>query len=402
MSAPAIRFTGPDGDYNPLRSIRMGDVSDWVRTNSLSRDKLNNEGGPFQNIHYGDIHTKYPTMFSQCEHDIPYVTLGELRDPAENDYCKAGDLVIADASEDLADVGKTIEIITVDSNSLVAGLHTHLLRPNPNVFAHGYAGYMMRSPSIRAQIERVAQGTKVYGLSKKNIADITIPLPSLPEQRRIADALSAVDAKIDLLTRKGDNLARFKAGLMQQIFSQEVRFTREDGSPYPDWEEKELGELLTYQQPTPYLVKSSDYNDDAPTPVLTAGKTFILGYTFEKSGVYEALPVIIFDDFTTASRYVDFPFKAKSSAMKMLATRNSEDSCRVIYEAMTQIDYEISGHKRHWISEYQYLPVFLPSSEEQKRIDKVIENLDARIAFSDQQITTMQSFKKGLLQQMFV
>ena len=89
------------------------------------------------------------------------------------------------------------------------------------------------------------------------------------------------------------------------------------------WTEYELGELLSYEQPTPYIVGSTDYNDKYKTPVLTAGKSFVLGYTNETNGVYTALPVIIFDDFTTASQYVNFEFKVKSSAMKIL-TPNTE------------------------------------------------------------------------------
>lgn len=85
-----------------------------------------------------------------------------------------------------------------------------------------------------------------------------------------------------------------------------------------EYKEYELGELLYYEQPTPYIVESTDYNDAYETPVLTAGKSFILGYTDEKEGIYDQLPVIIFDDFTTASQYVNFKFKVKSSAMKIL------------------------------------------------------------------------------------
>lgn len=85
------------------------------------------------------------------------------------------------------------------------------------------------------------------------------------------------------------------------------------------WKEYELGQLLNYEQPSPYIVKSTNYSDTYSTPVLTAGKSFIIGYTDEAVGIYNSLPVIIFDDFTTASQYVNFPFKVKSSAMKILS-----------------------------------------------------------------------------------
>ena len=89
------------------------------------------------------------------------------------------------------------------------------------------------------------------------------------------------------------------------------------------WQEYSLGELLPYEQPTPYIVGSTDYNDNYKTPVLTAGKSFIIGYTNEPNGIYDKVPVIIFDDFTTSTQYVNFPFKVKSSAMKIL-TANTD------------------------------------------------------------------------------
>src|SRR3546814_7630509 len=105
-----------------------------------------------------------------------------------------------------------------------------------------------------------------------------------------------------------------------------------------------------YLQPTPYLVESTDYNNKYKTPVLTAGKSFILGYTNEDKGIFKNnLPVIIFDDFTTASQFVDFPFKVKSSAMKILIAKKNAD-IKFSYESMQLIKYEVGVHQRHWIS----------------------------------------------------
>jgi type I restriction enzyme S subunit len=119
-----------------------------------------------------------------------------------------------------------------------------------------------------------------------------------------------------------------------------------------EWSPQDLGDCLDYLQPTEYLVNSTAYNDKHETPVVTAGKTFILGYTNETEGVFnEPLPVIIFDDFTTASQFVDFPFKAKSSAMKILPAKKNAN-IKFLYESMQQINYEVGAHGRHWISAY--------------------------------------------------
>ena len=84
-----------------------------------------------------------------------------------------------------------------------------------------------------------------------------------------------------------------------------------------------LGDVLLYEQPTKYIVESTDYSNEYKIPVLTAGQSFILGYTNETENIYTDVPVIIFDDFTTSVQYVDFPFKVKSSAMKILTANNA-------------------------------------------------------------------------------
>ncbi len=140
---------------------------------------------------------------------------------------------------------------------------------------------------------------------------------------------------------------------------------------------KELGELLNYQQPGKYLVSSTAYNDSHSTPVLTAGQTFILGYTDEENGIYQASPnepVIIFDDFTTAFKWVDFPFKAKSSAMKMITLKaEALDSLKYAYYAMQTITYAPQDHARQWIGTYSKFVIPVPPLEVQREIVKVLD-----------------------------
>lgn len=150
-------------------------------------------------------------------------------------------------------------------------------------------------------------------------------------------------------------------------------------------EYRPLGELLGYEQPTKYLVSSKDYDDSYPTPVLTAGKTFILGYTNETEGIYPASeeePVIIFDDFTTAFKWVGFPFKAKSSAMKMLTLKSGTNSLfKYVYYAMQCIVYNSSDHARQWISKYSNIEIPVPPLEIQEAIVEILDkftNLEAR------------------------
>jgi type I restriction enzyme M protein len=144
---------------------------------------------------------------------------------------------------------------------------------------------------------------------------------------------------------------------------------REAAAVQSKWPIVELGQVLDYEQPTKYIVSSVNYDDKYTTPVLTAGKTFILGYTNEKNGIFqEKLPVIIFDDFTTAIKFVDFPFKVKSSAMKILHADKSKADIKFLFHIMQRITFPINEHKRYWISEFSKIKIPLPSLAEQERI----------------------------------
>ena len=146
-------------------------------------------------------------------------------------------------------------------------------------------------------------------------------------------------------------------------------------------EYKKLEDCLNYEQPTKYIVNDTNYDDTYPTPVLTAGQSFILGYTNEKTGIYQASkenPVIIFDDFTTDSKLVNFPFKVKSSAMKILQVRTGLE---IEYVSMFMSVTRLIGdtHKRYWISEYSKLEIPIPPLAEQKRIVDAVHAAFAKL-----------------------
>ncbi|WP_460273915.1 restriction endonuclease subunit S [Celeribacter sp. ULVN23_4] len=217
----ALRFTRPDGSAFPdWEERKLGDVFDWIGTNSLSREHLtfDDESG-IQNIHYGDIHTKFRALFRQSKEAVPYISVSApLREIKEVQYLKKGDIVIADASEDYADIGKTIEVLEVDEASLIAGLHTYIARPKDGVFVSGFAGYMLRSAALRTQIMRIAQGISVLGVSKGNLEKLDLLVPHPDEQTKIAAALSALDAKIDSVNAEISQMETFKKGLLQKMF----------------------------------------------------------------------------------------------------------------------------------------------------------------------------------------
>ena len=148
------------------------------------------------------------------------------------------------------------------------------------------------------------------------------------------------------------------------------------------WEQRKLGDVFKYEQPQTYIVENTEYDDKNKIPVLTAGQSFILGYTDEHFGIKEANernPVIIFDDFTTSSHYVDFPFKVKSSAIKLLTLSTTKDNVYCAYNVLKNISYLPVSHERHWISTFTKLDILLPKSVDEKELIgeyfKLLDNL---------------------------
>ena len=168
----------------------------------------------------------------------------------------------------------------------------------------------------------------------------------------------------------------------------------------------ELGELLFYEQPSKYIVNSTKYDDSYQIPVLTAGKSFILGYTNETDNVFADLPVIIFDDFTTATQYVDFKFKVKSSAMKILHIKNEIVIPKYIYYMLQTIHIEHSTHKRYWIQQFSKIKVDIPPILQQKEIVSQIEEqlsqLENAVETLKQTKQQLEIYRQAVLKEAFI
>lgn len=159
--------------------------------------------------------------------------------------------------------------------------------------------------------------------------------------------------------------------------------------------------MLHYEQPSAYLVHSTEYSEDYPIPVLTANKAFILGYTDEEYGVYDKGDCIIFDDFTMDLKYVTFPFKVKSSAIKILTPRQNID-LYFIYEYLIYLGLVSEEHKRHYISEIESMSIICPQLKEQRQMSQTLRSLDMQVgnAITYQKLLAQQ--KQYLLTQMFI
>ncbi|MCC4606743.1 restriction endonuclease subunit S [Xanthomonas campestris pv. zinniae] len=270
---PKLRFPGFDEAW---LSASIRDLYEFKSTNTLSRDKLNYNGGGIRNIHYGDIHKKFSPRFILANEEVPFVNHEEMSVRLDADsFCVAGDMVLADASEDVDDVGKSIEIIDLNGERVVAGLHTILARRTGDELTIGFGAHVFRSPAVREQIRRESQGAKVLGISPTRLGDVLLPYPSeQKEQRKIADCLALLDACIGVEARKLDTLKAHRQGLMQQIFPAEgqrlpcLRFRGFMG----EWDKKPLGKAATFYNGRAY--KQEELLDEGKYRVLRVGNFF--------------------------------------------------------------------------------------------------------------------------------
>ena len=219
--APKLRF--PEFRDGPTwLAPQLDDLYDFRRTNTLSRDKLNYETGTIRNIHYGDIHTKFKPLFRVGNEHVPYINPDASANGFDDDaFCEEGDIALADASEDLDDVGKAIEIVSLDGERVVAGTHTILATRRGSVPIIGFGGQLFQSAVVRAGIKKEAQGAKVYGISANRISAVPVPVPPTEaEQQKVADCLGSLDGLIAAQGRTLEALRQHKQGLMQQLFPQ--------------------------------------------------------------------------------------------------------------------------------------------------------------------------------------
>ena len=306
-------------------------------------------------------------------------------------------------------VGKTA-IYRGEIPAIFAG---YIIRMTPLLLDTEYVNLVMNSQYERDWCNFVkTDGVNQSNINSQKLAQFILPIPPLAEQKRIVNAtkhwLSLVESieqnKLDIQ----EHLHLAKQKVLQKAIEGELAPQNPDeesaiellkrinpnikipcDNPHyqklPDgWSMCRLEDIVDYEQPQAYIVESTDYSDDYDIPVLTAGKTFVIGYTNEETGICDNLPVIIFDDFTTDSKYVEFPFKVKSSAMKILRVRRG---INIKYVAAFMAITKLIGktHKRYWISEYSKIEIPIPPQKEQERIIMAIEQITAHL----NSITTM-------------
>lgn len=418
---PMLRFKADDGSEFPAWEEKMfWDVFANLTNNTLSRECLNTESGQARNIHYGDVLVKYGAVVDVQRDGAPFVNPDV--ECKRWDCLKDGDVVIADTAEDET-VGKAVEISNTGSDIVYSGLHTIACRPKEE-FAPGYLGNYINSMSYHDQLRPYMQGIKVTSVSKTNIGLTHLLVPSLPEQHKIADLLSAVDDVIAAQEAEVAAWERRKKGVMQKLFSQEVRFKADDGLDFPDWESSTVGELFTFVTEknesgriSDVITNSAEYglipqreyfDKDIAVEGNTEGYTVIhkgdFVYNPRKStiapfgpfNIYERDEVGIVSPLYTCltprdgetAPYLSWYFKT-SRWHRYIVTHGAQGGAR--HDRVGMTNALMKG-----------IPVMLPSLPEQRKIADCLTSLDDAIAKAKDELDAWRELKKGLLQQMFV
>ncbi|MCH5200991.1 MAG: restriction endonuclease subunit S [Oscillospiraceae bacterium] len=416
MAEPKLRFRREDGtNYPEWKNIIFAETFSPLNNNTFSRDMLSDNGEVY-NIHYGDILVKFGEVCDIQSAIIPKVNVNI--DTSKFDKLRDGDIIIADTAEDET-VGKAIEIYHVGNNKVVSGLHTMACRPNIDFFPK-YLGYYINSPSYHNQLIPFMQGIKVTSIGRKNIADTIICFPkNLEEQQKIADFLTTIDEVIAQSEAEVQNLEQQKKAAMQKIFSQEVRFKREDGTEFPKWETVALGEIvepniIPVDNPRSNYVKLAvrshckgtfhkqitNESDglDIDKMFLVEANNLIVNITFawehaiaitkpEDNGTYVShrFPQYKFINNNLPSFYEYVIKKPKMKYEMGLCSPGGAGRNRVLNQ-----------------KDFMKILMVRPCPEEQQKIADFLSAYDEAITYAKHELDKWKELKKGLLQQMFV
>jgi len=370
---------------------RIDNIFEFINTNSLSRSKLNYNiaENSIYNIHYGDIHATFtkPILDLDEENKIPIINTDV--DISKYSFLKEGDLIIADASEDYDGVGKAIELKNVKQKKLVAGLHTFALRDNTNKTGLGFRAYAFKNQKVSNKLKTIATGSKVYGISKSNIAKFEIILPTLPEQKAIAKILSTWDKAINNYQLLIVNYQLKKKGLMQKLLK-----------PKKDWKEVRLGEVFTLGSGKTKPNETVDNKtDDCQIPVYGGNGVSGFSKTIFQNG--ERILIGRVGEYCGCVHYVKDNYWITDNCL-YIKDFLIDANIKFYYFFLEYLKLDRLKNKggQPLVSQKPILnlKVKVPDKETQTQIANILSSADKEIDILEQQLEKLKEQKKGLMQ----
>jgi type I restriction enzyme S subunit len=357
----------------------------FLTTASYSRAQISEIGNIYY-VHYGDIHTKLEHFLDFEKIELPFIKKEQLRN---YNLLKEGDLIMADASEDYEGIGKSVEIKNIDNKKDISGLHTFLLRGKEGVFTNGFKGYIRSNKFVKSQLDKLATGLKVYGVSKENLKTIQIPLPQLPEQKAIAEVLSDTYNLIQALEKRIAKKRLIKQGAMQKLLT-----------PKENWEVKELIKLASI---TTGSKNTQDRIDDGKYPFFVRSQTIerINSYSFDGEAVLTAG-----DGVGTGKifHYINGKFDFHQRVYKISHFNEKLDGyffflyfSNNFYNRIMQMTAKssVDSVRMEMIAN---MGIPLPPLPEQEAIAEVLFDMDEEIETLEKKLTKYKQLKQGLMQ----
>ena len=375
LNVPHLRFPEFSGEW---KMATFGDIAKGFDYGMNAAAKSFDGNNKYIRI------TDIDEVSSQYLYDDVVSPDGELEDRY---LVKENDILLARTG---ASTGKSYLYRNSDGKLYFAGF---LIRAN--IYKHNSYFVFSQLHTLRYKkwISVMSARSGQPGINSQEYASFPVYTTSLQEEDKIATFLKLLDERIITQNKIIEDLKKLKSAIRKKMFS----LLKDEYT-----ESFEINQLLDYEQPTAYIVANDEYSTDTSlTPVLTANKGFILGYTDEKFGIYQKGECIIFDDFTMDAKYVSFPFKVKSSAIKIL-TAKPNVNLRFMFEYLSYWELKSEGHKRHYISEIASLVIELPSKERQSIIASLMTSLNSKLDIEAKTKIRYEEQKRYLLSQMFI
>lgn len=406
---PQLRFPGFEEGWE---AKTLGDFMTFKNGVNADKDQYGS-GTKFINVL--DIIAAGPIYHEKI---IGRVEVSE-RELEKNDV-RYGDILFQRSSETREEVGQSNIYLDAEKSATFGGF---VIRGRPTQeFDPRFFDALLRTDCVRSDLASRSGGSTRFNIGQEALAVVAVTVPGdIPEQQKIADFLGTVDAKIDALRRKKSGLETFKSGLMQRLFTQDLRFTRDDGADFPDWEEKTLGELGSFSKGKG--ISKSDIVEDGNLPCIRYGEI----YTRYRERIIDiASRTDVPASSLTLSQTNDVIIPASGEtpidmarACCVLVAGVALGGDINIYRSPVNgeyVAYLLTNGRRTEIAQMaqgnsvvhlypaqlRKIVIPVPHPDEQRKIADALTALDAKLAAVANQITHMETFKKGLLQQMFV
>jgi type I restriction enzyme S subunit len=382
---PQLRFKGFDGEWDNRRLDEVFSIFNGYAFSSAQSQESGCRWVKIADVGINEINHD-STSFLPIEFKVQYPKY----------LLKEGDFIVALTRPILNGRLKISKVDKALDGSLLNQRVGKLISGNDLVFVYS----ILQRESLIASIENRIAGTDPPNLSPSAINSLNLSIPSLPEQQKIAAFLSAVDEKIQLLTRKKEALERYKKGVMQQLFSGKLRFKDENGKAFPKWEEKRLGEIADIYQPK--TISQSELIDIGYD---VYGANGIIGKYNKFNHELSQIAVTCRGSTCGVVNYTNPKSWITGNAMVINVDNSEIVNKKFLYYHLfiTNLSYLITGSGQPQITgAIKSHPVFIPSINEQQKIASYLSGIDTKLERVSSQITEAQTFKKGLLQHMFV